>query len=224
MFILDIFSLPQTIDFSIDSLVISLAIGTLLSWGLKIHYQRWGSSLSNRVAFSKVFVFITLTTILIISIVKSSLALSLGLVGALSIVRFRTPVKEPEELAYLFMCIAIGLGLGANQWLATFVASCMIMVITTFSQRQKNDEQSLFLALDWKKSQEIHLNKLQEVINNYIIECDLRRFDSRGEREEVIYYVNIKDSEVLLQLMDKLKVDFPSIGISFLDKTKIPGI
>ena len=224
MFILDIFSLPQKIDFSIDSLVISLLIGTLLSWGLKIHYQRWGSSLSNRVAFSKVFVFITLTTVLIISIVKSSLALSLGLVGALSIVRFRTPVKEPEELAYLFMCIAIGLGLGANQWLATTVASCMIMVITTFSQRQKNDEQSLFLALEWKKSPDVHLSKLQEAISSYIMDCDLRRFDSRGECEEVIYYVNIKDSDLLLQLLDKLKVDFPSVGISFLDKTKIPGI
>ncbi|BBM87040.1 DUF4956 domain-containing protein [Candidatus Uabimicrobium amorphum] len=224
MFILDIFSLPQKIDFSINSLMISLALGALLSWGLKIHYQRWGSSLSNRVAFSKVFVFITLTTTLIISIVKSSLALSLGLVGALSIVRFRTPVKEPEELAYLFMCIAVGLGLGANQWLATVVASCMIMAITTFSQRQKNDEQSLFLALDWKKSQEVYLNELQNVMSNLMIECDLRRFDSHGECEEVVYYVNIKDSEILLKFIDKLKMDFPNIGISFLDKTKIPGI
>ena len=55
--------------------------------------------------------------ILIISIVKSSLALSLGLVGALSIVRFRAAIKEPEELVYLFFVISIGLSNGANQFL-----------------------------------------------------------------------------------------------------------
>ena len=54
-----------------------------------------------------------------ITIVKSSLALSLGLVGALSIVRFRTAIKEPEELSYAFLSIAIGLGLGADQRLTT---------------------------------------------------------------------------------------------------------
>ena len=63
--------------------------------------------MSNREEFAQVFPFILLTTVLIISVVKSSLALSLGLVGALSIVRFRTPIKEPEELAYLFVAIAM---------------------------------------------------------------------------------------------------------------------
>jgi hypothetical protein len=58
---------------------------------------------------------ITMTTMLIITIVKASLALSLGLVGALSIVRFRAAIKEPEELAYLFLAIAIGLDFGAGQ-------------------------------------------------------------------------------------------------------------
>jgi hypothetical protein len=66
---------------------------------------------------------------LIITIVKSSLALSLGLVGALSIVRFRTPVKEPEELAYLFMAIAIGLGMGADYRLETSVGTILILAL-----------------------------------------------------------------------------------------------
>ena len=48
-------------------------------------------------------------------IVKNSIALSLGLVGALSIVRFRAAIKEPEELTYLFLVIATGLGTGSGQ-------------------------------------------------------------------------------------------------------------
>ena len=78
------------------------------------------------------FPFVLLTTVLVISIVKSSLALSLGLVGALSIVRFRTPIKEPEELAYLFLCIAAGLGLGANQTLPTIIAIILILTVMFF--------------------------------------------------------------------------------------------
>ncbi|HIE72395.1 MAG TPA: DUF4956 domain-containing protein, partial [Planctomycetes bacterium] len=62
--------------------------------------------LSNKRKLARVLMFIAATTVLIITVVASSLALSLGLVGALSIIRFRTPVKEPEELAYLFLAIA----------------------------------------------------------------------------------------------------------------------
>ena len=65
--------------------------------------------------FSKNFVVLGVATCIVIMIVKSSLALSLGLVGALSIVRFRAAIKEPEELVYLFLIIAVGLGTGANQ-------------------------------------------------------------------------------------------------------------
>ena len=100
---------------SITSLLLNLVVGAGLALVLRWHFRRFGSTLSNREEFDQVIPFVLLTTVLIISIVKSSLALSLGLVGALSIVRFRTPIKEPEELAYLFVAIAMGLGLGAAQ-------------------------------------------------------------------------------------------------------------
>ena len=69
---------------------------------------------------------------LVITVVKSSLALSLGLVGALSIVRFRTPIKEPEDLVYIFISIGIGIGigicliLGVGAWAATIIGSTII--------------------------------------------------------------------------------------------------
>ena len=82
---------------SIPNLILNLSIGIVLSLILRWHFQRFGSTLSNRSEFNLVFPFVLLTTVLIITVVKSSLALSLGLVGALSIVRFRTPIKEPED-------------------------------------------------------------------------------------------------------------------------------
>src|SRR3990167_3196196 len=112
-------------------------------------YIRFGRALSNRVAFAHNFVLIGLATLLIISVVKSSLALSLGLVGALSIVRFRAAIKEPEELAYLFFVIAIGLGFGADQWLITLFAFVVIILLLYLQVKFKGITQapSLFLSL-----------------------------------------------------------------------------
>ena len=98
----------------------------ILGGGLAIYvrelYTRYGSTISNRENFANVFPMLTLITVVIIFVVKSSLTLSLGLVGALSIVRFRTAIKSAEELAYLFLCIAIGLALDADHRVLTVSA------------------------------------------------------------------------------------------------------
>ena len=100
---------------SLTTLIVDLLLGALLSSVVAWYYARFGESFTNRVKLARLLPILCLTTLLVISVVKASLALSLGLVGALSIVRFRTAIKEPEELLYLFIAIAIGIGLGAGQ-------------------------------------------------------------------------------------------------------------
>lgn len=97
------------------TLAIYMVIGVLALY-VRAIYRRFGISVSNRDAFSSNFTIITIATTLIIFVVKSKLALSLGLVGALSIVRFRAAIKEPEEIIFLFFCIALGLALGAEYY------------------------------------------------------------------------------------------------------------
>ena len=116
----------------IISFIVSLIIAGLLSVLLGKLYNRYGNVLSNRKYFSKNFFIITETTVLIITVVKSSLALSLGLVGALSIIRFRAAIKEPEELGYLFLAIGIGLGCGANQILITTISFIIISFVICY--------------------------------------------------------------------------------------------
>src|SRR3989339_1079171 len=106
----------QIIEIPFWGFALNLILAAVLSYFLSVFYVRYGYSLSNRRIFSRNFLLLTVITTLVITIIKSSLALSLGLVGALSIVRFRAAIKEPEELAYLFLNIGIGLGMGANQW------------------------------------------------------------------------------------------------------------
>ena len=110
-------------------LLVLLLLGGALALFVRFLYMRFSRSQSNPEGFSAGFVPLTVSTVLVISVVKSSLALSLGLVGALSIVRFRAAIKDPEELIYLFFCIALGLALGAEQTLAALVG---LLVFTFF--------------------------------------------------------------------------------------------
>ena len=94
------FLITEEVQISIEDFLTSTVILIVLSLILEFTYMKCAKSLSNRKVFAGNFLLIAFTTMLIISIVKSSLALSLGLVGALSIVRFRAAIKEPEELTY----------------------------------------------------------------------------------------------------------------------------
>jgi len=215
---------------SLTMLLLNLSIGVVLSLILRWHFKRFGETLSNREEFAQVFPFIALTTILIISVVKSSLALSLGLVGALSIVRFRTPIKEPEELAYLFISIAIGLGLGANQTIPTVVACLFILTVMAVLKwtRREADNKNLYLSIDWpideNEQSNRYLERLNEVISKHVLNSDLRRFDARQTSVEATYLLDIASTDNLSALVDELRQAFPTIGVTFLDQSQLPSI
>jgi len=213
---------------SLPALLINLAIGAGLSLVLRWHFRTFGSTLSNRDEFAQVFPFILLTTVLVITVVKSSLALSLGLVGALSIVRFRTPVKEPEELAYLFVAIAMGLGLGADQTVLTVVAGLAILgVMALFGViRRDRRTKNLFLSLDWPADPESDglLDQLTSIVGKHASSTDLRRFDLRGGSAEATLFIDLPSSQKLGELTEELRQAFPQIGMSFIDQSKMPSI
>jgi hypothetical protein len=223
-------SLPAGTPLSLSSLLINLAIGALLALVLRWHFRRFGSTLSNREEFDAVFPFVLLTTVLIITVVKSSLALSLGLVGALSIVRFRTPIKEPEELAYLFMAIAIGLGLGASQTMPTVVASIGILAVIAALRWTRSEEvnKSMYLSMhspdQGKRNPDEFLKQLNEAITQNVTGSDLRRFDVQDESVEATYRVDIGGADQLSALTHELRQRFPTMGVTFLDQSRMPSV
>ena len=227
--------MEQKIDFfnqaplSLTALVINLGIGVFLSLLLRWHFKYFGSTLSNRDEFSQVCPFILLTTVLIITVVKSSLALSLGLVGALSIVRFRTPIKEPEELAYLFIAIAMGLGLGADQRIPTLVAGPLILLIMAVFKwsRKESKKKNLYLSLDWEvtgKETEGLLSRFNDVIKDYVLISDLRRIDVREAGLEATFFIDLQNPDNLSALIDDLQKSFSGIGVTFIDQNQMPSV
>jgi hypothetical protein len=137
------------------TLLLHLLVSGLLALFIRELYRRFSVSLSNKDAFSAVFMPLTVTTALVITVVKSSLALSLGLVGALSIVRFRAAIKDPEELVYLFFCIAVGLTLGAGRLVEAIVGvlvfTLLIITVHYIQTGRRSRNYSLLLTITGDK-------------------------------------------------------------------------
>ncbi|MCD6355126.1 MAG: DUF4956 domain-containing protein, partial [Prolixibacteraceae bacterium] len=199
--------------------LINAAIVLVLSFILEFTYSRCAKSLSGRKAFAANFFLIAFTTMLIITIVKSSLALSLGLVGALSIVRFRSAIKEPEELAYLFFTIAIGLGLGANQRIITIVGALVLLLIIWakhFSSK-KTRQQNLYLTVSGEGKGKPALQNIDSLIQKNFKASKLVRYDETGDGIETAFWVEVKTSDNLQQFKEELMGKHPGIRISFVD-------
>lgn len=203
------------------NLLLGLGLSLLVAW----YYEHYAQSLSNRRKFAGLLPALTLTTALVILIVKSSLALSLGLVGALSIVRFRTAIKEPEELLFLFIAIAIGLGVGAEQRWPTAVGVALLLgyMAARSAWTRSRRSNSLYLNLFVEETGESVFAQVDDCLSEHLRALDFRRLDSREGVLQLTYFVDCADPQTLNALVDDLKRKFPVTEISFLQQEQVLG-
>lgn len=207
---------------SVGIIVFNLFLSAVLSLILGWVYTKYGSALSNRKQFARNFLPITMTTMFIITIVKSSLALSLGLIGALSIIRFRTAIKEPEELSYLFLTIAIGMGIGANQAIITIITLLTITAIICLKNINQNDVESgqnLYLTISSPTQDGNELNTIIKVLQKHCTNVNLKRFDENSNLLEVSFLVGFENYSQLEVSKSELQGLNDSIRVSFLDNS-----
>lgn len=205
-------------NLGISDFLVNIVIAALLSYVLSWIYVKFGRSLSNRKQFAANFIMITLTTMIIISIVKSSLALSLGLVGALSIVRFRTAIKEPEELAYMFLSIAVGLGLGASQTQITVLGFVFVVIVIVLRGLiKKSDKSSNFFITMQSANNKLKINELTEIISKQCSKAEIRRIDDQESRVEIVLLIEFDKPEGIQGLRDDLRNFDPTINFSILE-------
>jgi uncharacterized membrane protein YhiD involved in acid resistance len=217
------FSVSNSIE--IFSFTMMLLGVWMLSSLLSLHYNKFFPHISRSQSMGKTLIMISTITFLIITVVKSSLALSLGLVGALSIIRFRTPIKEPFELSYLFMSIAIGLGFGANQWLPTSIVIIFSLVVLIFYSKNSNNliDGSYFIYMDFEKSEndmEIE-DILLEIGKNINVDMNLRRVDRNLESTKITINALISSNEDLVKLNKDLVSILKPTSISIVDNQKL---
>ena len=217
------FLATQNAQISTSNFFINLFIAAVLAYLLGLVYGKYGSSISNRKSFGNNFILIATTTMIIITIVKSSLALSLGLVGALSIVRFRSAIKEPEELAYLFLTISIGLGMGADQKKIILLGFAFVVgiIILRGYFAGKNTESNLLLTVSSGIPQELSISKIINTLEQHCTSVDLKRVDENKDFLEASFIVGFNNFQDFESIQQGLKSLDSSIGISFVDNKRL---
>jgi uncharacterized membrane protein YhiD involved in acid resistance len=149
-------------------------------------------------------------------------------VGALSIVRFRTAIKDPEELLYLFLAIAIGVGLGADQRVSTVIAVGVVMVLLVVVRlvAPRNKRRNLYLNIqlrDGTRNETDTFEVLNELLAKHVSNVDMRRLDRHDHTLQLTYLLDCSDQEVLARLMDELTEVVPECDFTFVDQNSMPG-
>lgn len=200
--------------------VINLIVASLLAMALKFFYIKFGTSVANREKFAANFVPLALATMLVITVVQASIALSLGLVGALSIVRFRAAIKEPEELTYLFLTIGIGLVTGANKPILAVLAISLIMILLflnrTFRSKHIKGKDNIYVNI---KTDIKDLVKITEIAERSLPFVELKRLDTLdGGGNFVSFLAKADNITQLAALKDAFLEADPTAKISIIDQ------
>ena len=187
-------------------------------------------SLNDKEHFSEIFVPLAIITTLVITVVKFSLALSLGLVGALSIVRFRAAIKEPEELVYLFFVIGIGLANGANQFLIASIATIITVTILYLRKIYLDKNNSNNISESSTNILQIQVTKEMEdmegVINSLkkdVKYLNLKSFSAEKDLKQYNFWfdINSKDLSIFIKKIEQITSKDKDIKIQIYSRSGI---
>lgn len=201
----DLLSVQQFAEQSISAVLINLFLCMMLVSLIGWFYKKFSRSLGGKTHVGAILPLIGLTVFMVITVVKSSLALSLGLVGALSIVRFRTPIKEPEELGYLFLTIAVGLGFGAGFSLLTVIITVAILAYlyllgTSRGSSKVDGEYTLLINLAENK-----YNEVASIIGQRVTAYKIIRTENMEEKISVYFNISVSEDFDFQELINALK-------------------
>ena len=170
-----------------------MVISLILSMVIFLTYKITFSGVMYNRKFNISLVMLTLVTTMVMFVIGSDIALSLGMVGALSIVRFRTAIKDPRDTAYIFWSIAVGLSVGTGNYLVSSIGSVFllgVLSIFSFSGIGKEDRYILIIRGNREKEEEI-----MRCVFNSFKGSKLRAKNSIGDSMEIIYQIKIKNNE-----------------------------
>lgn len=202
---------------SIQTIAVYLLLAFLFSFYIRFLYRRFHVVQSGTDSVSIIFPLLTVVTVAVIMTIKSSLALSLGMVGALSIVRFRTAIRQPQELAYLFLCIAIGLSLGAEFPELAMILVLIASVCAVWMGRQQSDDESTRLVLTVAGGDSEGLfdpaTGVLAVLKELLVEVQLKRLEVRDGTPQMRVELAELEPAQAIDLVQNLSAHFPSSRI-----------
>lgn len=174
---------------SLGDVVINFLAACVISILIYISYKLSHSGAVYSQKFNVSLIMLVLVTTLVMNVIGNNIALSLGMVGALSIVRFRTAIKDPRDTAYIFWAIAVGICCGVSDYLIAGIGTFIIFLFLTLFGFVKDNERILVVIRMETKAVEPVENCMTSLFEGKAV----LRVDNQSaeeDRAEVIYEVS----------------------------------
>ena len=179
----------STNQLSTENIIIGFAAAVIIAIVIFVSYRFSHSSAVYSAKFNVSLVMLTIVTTLIMSVIGNNVALSLGMVGALSIVRYRTAIKDPRDTAYIFWAIAAGICCGVQDFVIAGIGSGVIFLIMLIIGNVKNNDRFLLIVRGEKKAAEEARTVIETSFDN---KAKFRVENSTTETVELIFEVSQK--------------------------------
>lgn len=178
-------------------LLFILVVTLIVALAMTLTYRRVYSDVTYSQSYVITLVIVSLITTMIVVTIRSNLIVSLGMVGALSIVRFRTPLKEPLDLGFMFWAVGIGISMGALLYNVAILFSLFIGITILVISRIRNTSHSYLIVIEYDKKTitsravDRELDKLKYVLRS-----------KRIVKENVELILEVKQVEVDSDIID----------------------
>lgn len=215
--VIDQFSNTGGQNIGIATVLMTLAVTFLLGVVLFMTYKKTYNNIAYNHSFNVSIVIMSLITATIILTIRSNLVLSLGMVGALSIVRFRSAIKDPMDIVYLFWAISVGITTGAQLYFVAIIATVIIASII-FVMMQITSKLDIFLLIiNYEEAAEMELL-------DYISKLDQKLKSKRvthGNVELTLEIQSVQNGTVFVDEISRIigveNVSFVSYSGDFID-------
>lgn len=182
---------------TLEDILLNFLVASILSAVIYLSYRLSHSGTAYSGRFNATLVMLTLVTTLVMNVIGNNIALSLGMVGALSIVRFRTAIKDTRDTAYIFWCIAIGICCGVSEYMIAGIGTTVIFLFMILFGLVKSNERYLLVIRGHRKETE-QIERL--VDEKFKGSARLRVNNTAKDNAEYIY-------EISQSMLSKVKKD-----------------
>ena len=180
----------ETIKLSI--VIINYTVALIAAFFIMFTYKITYTGTAYSRKFNLTLGTITIVTTMIMSIISNNIALSLGMVGALSIIRYRTAIKDVRDASYIFWAIAVGIGCGVSQYSLIGIGSIVIFLFMLMTKQSLMDERNLLIIQGSLEAQ----NNIEAVVENHF----------GGKAHKIIKNLSKESCEIIYTIQERVIV------------------
>ena len=181
--------LENNTNISVAEVAIGLIMSVLLAFFIYFVYKKTYTGVMYSKNFNVTLLLITVITTMVMMIIGSNLALSLGMVGALSIIRFRTAVKDTKDSAYIFWAIAVGISCGSGIYSIAILGSIVIAIILFFISKDILDDSTYLVIVHG--TEELDEQKVTETVRKHCKKVNLKMKNITSVSSDITYGVSL---------------------------------